>query len=69
MKPTTSWIFMQMILELGDVELARKASLIATKWVLGELDENFKGFASTDRVKIWETIEKELPNFGGLNTE
>ena len=61
---TTAWIFMEMTLELGDVELARKASILATRWVLQELNENFKGFASTDRVTAWEKILKELPEFG-----
>lgn len=64
MTPTTAWIFMEMIIELGEVELARKASIIASKWVLKELDENFKGFASDDRVAIWSNILKELPDFG-----
>jgi len=61
---TTAWIFMEMTLELGDVELARKASILATRWVLQELNENFQGFASTDRVTAWEKILKELPEFG-----
>lgn len=69
MTPTTAWIFMDMVIELGDVELARKASILASKWILNELDENFKGFASEDRVRIWENILKELPNFGNKGGE
>ena len=44
---TTSWLFMEMTIELGDVEMARKASTLAAKWVLKELDDHFQGFAST----------------------
>lgn len=62
--PTTSWLFMDMTIELGDVEQARKASILAAKWVLKELDEHFQGFASLDRVTAWERILKELPEFG-----
>jgi hypothetical protein len=69
MTPTTAWIFMEMVIELGDVELARKASIIASKWVLKELDENFKGFVSDDRVSIWGNILKELPDFGHKREE
>lgn len=61
---TASWIFMEMIIELGDVELARKASILAAKLVLKELDEHFQDFASTDRVEAWNRILKELPDFG-----
>lgn len=61
---TTSWLFMQMTIELGDVELARKASILAAKLVLNELDEHFQGFASTDRVERWSRILNELPEFG-----
>lgn len=64
MTPTTSWIFMEMVVELGDVELARKASIVASKWVLKELDEQFQGFASEDRVQHWKRILNELPNIG-----
>ena len=69
MTPTTAWIFMDMVIELGDVEVARKASILASKWILNELEENFKGFASEDRVKVWEKILKELPNFGNKGGE
>ena len=69
MTPTTAWIFMDMVIELGDVEMARKASILASKWILNELDENFQGFASEDRVRIWENILKELPNFGNKGGE
>lgn len=61
---TASWIFMEMIIELGDVELARKASIMTAKLVLQELDEHFQDFASTDRVEAWQRILKELPEFG-----
>lgn len=61
---TTSWIFMEMILELEDVEMARKASIMAAKLVLKELDEHFQGFASEDRVVRWKSILNELPEFG-----
>lgn len=64
MTPTTSLIFTEMVIELGDVDLARKASILASKFVLRELDEHFQGFASEDRVNRWETILSELPNFG-----
>lgn len=64
MTPTTSLIFTEMVIELGDVDLARKASILASKFVLRELDEHFQGFASEDRVTRWETILSELPNFG-----
>jgi len=67
--PTTSWIFMEMTIELGDVELARKASILGAKWVLKELDEHFQGFASTDRVTAWERILKELPEYGQKKDE
>ena len=60
---------MDMVIELGDVEVARKASILASKWILNELEENFKGFASEDRVKVWEKILKELPNFGNKGGE
>jgi hypothetical protein len=69
MTPTTAWIFMDMVIELGDVEVARKASILASKWILNELEENFKGFASEDRVKAWEKILNELPNFGNKGEE
>lgn len=62
--PTTSWLFMGMTIELGDVELARKASILAAKWVLNELEEHFQGFASEDRIKAWEKIVDELPKYG-----
>ena len=61
---TTSWLFMEMTIELGDVELARNASMLAAKWVLNELDEHFQGFASTERVKTWENVLNELPKYG-----
>lgn len=69
MTPTTAWIFMDMVIELGDVEVARKASILASKWILNELQENFKGFASEDRVMAWEKILNELPNFGNKGAE
>jgi len=69
MTPTTAWVFMEMVIELGDVELARKASILSAKWVLKELDENFQGFASEDRVSAWGNILKELPNFGHKREE
>lgn len=69
MKPTTAWIFMEMVIELRDVELARKASILASKWMLNELQENFQGFASEDRVAIWNNILKELPNFNNKGGE
>lgn len=64
MTPTTSLIFTEMVLELGDVDLAKKASILASKFVLRELDEHFQGFASQDRVTRWETILSELPKIG-----
>lgn len=66
---TTSWLFMEMTLELGDVELARKASILAAKWVLQELDENFQGFASSDRVSRWEMVLNQLPKYGLKNDD
>lgn len=67
--PTTSWLFMEMTIELGDVEQARKASILAAKWVLKELDDHFQGFASSDRVTAWERILQELPQYGKKNEE
>ncbi len=69
METTTAWIFMEMVIELGDVELARRASILASKWVIKELDENFQGFASTDRINKWEKILNELPNFANKGGE
>ena len=57
---TAAWLLTEMIVELQDVELGRKATKKAINWVIEELEDQFQGFASNDRIEAWKSVLKDV---------